>query len=100
MRARLAWSAQSSQCGTWPASVGRLAWSDDERPQIEPVGALKCVRELELEAEYPLVIQGNSAMLLVNARVDRSFIHGLGLFAVVPIPKGSEVWQRPRRGSM
>ena len=55
--------------------------------------ALKCVRELGLDAEYPLVTQGNSAMLLVNARVDRSFIHGLGLFAVVPIPKGSEVWR-------
>jgi uncharacterized protein len=32
-------------------------------------------------------------MLLVNARVDRSRIHGLGLFAVAPIAKGSEVWR-------
>jgi len=32
-------------------------------------------------------------MLLVNARVDRSPIHGLGLFAVAPIAKGTEVWR-------
>jgi SET domain-containing protein len=32
-------------------------------------------------------------MLLVNARVDRSAIHGLGLFAVAPIAKGTEVWR-------
>ena len=32
-------------------------------------------------------------MLLVHARVDRSPIHGLGLFAVAPIAKGTEVWR-------
>ncbi len=32
-------------------------------------------------------------MLLVTARVDRSRAHGLGLFAVAPIAKGTEVWQ-------
>jgi len=32
-------------------------------------------------------------MLLVNARVDRSPAHGLGLFAVARIAKGTEIWQ-------
>ncbi|HXG17089.1 MAG TPA: SET domain-containing protein [Calidithermus sp.] len=32
-------------------------------------------------------------MLLVRTRVDRSPIHGLGLFADEPIPKGTDVWR-------
>jgi len=32
-------------------------------------------------------------MLLVHARVDRSLIHGLGLFAVALIAKSTEVWR-------
>lgn len=32
-------------------------------------------------------------MLLVAVRVDRSLIHGLGAFAVFPIPQGTEVWR-------
>lgn len=32
-------------------------------------------------------------MLLVRVRVDRSAIHGLGVFAAEPIPRGSAVWR-------
>lgn len=32
-------------------------------------------------------------MLLVRVRVDRSPIHGLGVFAAEFIPKGAEVWR-------
>ena len=32
-------------------------------------------------------------MLLVKVRVDRSQIHGLGVFALEPIRKGSDVWR-------
>jgi hypothetical protein len=32
-------------------------------------------------------------MLLVRTRVDRSAIHGLGLFAAEPLPRGTEVWR-------
>jgi hypothetical protein len=32
-------------------------------------------------------------MLLVRVRVDRSPIHGLGVFAVEPIPAGTQVWR-------
>ncbi len=32
-------------------------------------------------------------MLLIPARVDRSAIEGLGLFAVVPVAAGTPVWQ-------
>jgi SET domain-containing protein len=32
-------------------------------------------------------------MLLVNARIDRSAAHGVGLFAVESIPNGTEVWR-------
>jgi SET domain-containing protein len=32
-------------------------------------------------------------MLLVRVRVDRSTIHGLGVFAVEAIPEGTEVWR-------
>src|SRR5262249_23012994 len=34
-----------------------------------------------------------AAMLLVRTRVDRSPIHGLGLFAAAAIPKGAEIWR-------
>jgi SET domain-containing protein len=32
-------------------------------------------------------------MLLVKTKVDRSPIHGLGLYAVEPIRRGTEVWR-------
>ena len=33
-------------------------------------------------------------MLLVKAKVDKSPIHGLGLFAEQDIPQGTRIWQR------
>jgi SET domain-containing protein len=32
-------------------------------------------------------------MLLIPVKIDRSPIHGLGIFAVTPIAKGTRVWQ-------
>ncbi|HWL47120.1 MAG TPA: SET domain-containing protein-lysine N-methyltransferase, partial [Sphingomonadaceae bacterium] len=32
-------------------------------------------------------------MLLVKTYLDRSPIHGLGVFAAEPIPKGTKIWR-------
>jgi uncharacterized protein len=32
-------------------------------------------------------------MLLIPVKLDRSSIHGLGIFAVTPIARGTQVWQ-------
>jgi SET domain-containing protein len=36
----------------------------------------------------------------VRVRVDRSSIHGLGVCAIEPIPKGAEVWRFTPRGDL
>ena len=38
-------------------------------------------------------LPGGPPMLLVPVRVDRSSIHGMGIFALQPIKKNTRVWQ-------